>query len=90
METVLIFVGEEGSNIREIKNALQSYFGTRIITDMMEGYPSMKVREFLATDEVFVNSLVASTNITVFVVRGLEDNFQSKNIFYLKSYDSEA
>ena len=90
METVLIFVGEEGSNIKEIKDILESYFGTRTITDMMEGYPSMKVREFLAADETFVNSIVASTNVTVFVVRGLEDNFQSKNILYLKSYDSEA
>ena len=89
METLLLFVGEEGSNIRELKSTLQSYFGTRTISDMMEGYPSMKVREFLGVDEALVNSLVASTNITVFAIQNLKEDFKSKNILYLKEDASQ-
>lgn len=90
MKTLLIFVGEEGSNIKEIKNALLSYFGTRMISDMLEGFPAMELREFNATDETFVNSIVASVNVTVFAVQNPKEDFKSKNILYLKSYDSEA
>lgn len=90
MKTLLLFIGEENSNIREIKNTLQSYFGTRMISDMLEIFPAMELREFTAQDESFVNSLVASTNVTVFAVQNLKEDFKSKNILYLKGYDSEA
>lgn len=90
MKTLLLFIGEDNSNIKEIKNTLLSYFGTRMISDMLEIFPAMELREFTAADESFVNSLVASTNVTVFAVQNLKDDFKSKNILYLKGYDSEA
>jgi len=90
MKTLLIFVGEVGSNIEVLKQDLQSYFGTRMISDMLENFPAMELREFNAQDESFVNSLVASTNVTVFAVQNLKEDFKSKNILYLKGYDSEA
>lgn len=90
MKTLLIFVGEENSNIEVLKQDLQSYFGTRMISDMLENYPAIELREFPASDESFVNSLVANTNITVFSVQNLKEDFKSKNILYLKGYDSEA
>ena len=83
METVLIFVGEEGSNIKEIKDILESYFGTRTISDMMEGYPAIELSEFQGVDEAFVYSVVANTNIKVFVVQNLEEDFKNKNILYV-------
>lgn len=90
MKTLLLFIGEDNSVIKEIKNTLQSYFGTRMISDMLEIFPAMELREFTAQDESFVNSLVASTNITVFAVQNLKQDFKSKNILFLKGYDSEA
>lgn len=90
MKTLLIFVGEESYNIREIKNTLKSYFGARMISDMLELLPAMELREFNAADESFVSSLIANTNVTVFAVQNLKDNFKEKNILYLKGYDSEA
>jgi len=89
MKTLLIFVGEV-SNIEVLKQNLQSYFGARTISDMLENYPAMELREFIAQDDSFVNSLVEDTNITVFAVQDLKEDFKSKNILYLKGYDSEA
>lgn len=90
MKTLLLFIGEENSNIEVLKQDLQSYFGTRMISDMLESLPAIELREFTASDESFVNSLVANANIVVFAVQNLKDNFKDKNILYLKGYDSEA
>jgi hypothetical protein len=90
MKTLLLFIGEVGSNIAVLKQDLQSYFGTRMVSDMLENYPAMELREFNAADESFVNSLVANTNITVFAIQNPKEDFKSKNILYLKNYDSEA
>lgn len=90
MKTLLLFVGEVGSNIAVLKQDLQSYFGTRMISDILENFPAIELREFNAADESFVNSLVVNTNITVFAIQNLKEDFKSKNILYLKGYDSEA
>ena len=89
MKILLIFVGEEGSNIEVLKQDLQSYFGTRMISDMLENYPAMELREFTVSDESFVTSLIASTNITIFAVQNLKEDFKSKNILYLNGNASQ-
>lgn len=89
MKTLLLFIGEENSNIEVLKQDLQSYFGTRMISDMLENYPAMELREFTVADESFVTSLVASTNMTVFVVQNLKEDFKSKNILYLNGNASQ-
>lgn len=89
MKTLLLFIGEDNSNIDVLKQDLQSYFGTRMISDMLENYPAMELREFTVSDESFINSLVANTNITVFVVQNLKEKFTSENILYLNGNASQ-